>query len=112
MPRKKYAVVKSIPMLNCTLPLLGPAKALGAASSIAAPAARRTRPARRRPFRLCSMNPPSSTLGHVTRPTRDHGGGWCIATEVPRFKPASRPLCAGILAPDDAPRQGGDAHAD
>src|SRR5262245_11259101 len=90
MPRKKYAVVKSIPRLNCTLPLLGPAKALGAASSIAAPAARPSRPARRCPFRLCSMNPPSSTLGHVSRPTRGHGGGWCIATGVPPFKQLSR----------------------
>src|SRR5262245_61778488 len=99
MPRKKYAVVKSIPRLNCTLPLLGPAKARGAASSSAAPAARPSSPARRRPLRLCSMNPPSSTLGHVTRPTRGHGGGLWIATEVPRFKPVSKVDSQGIPRP-------------
>src|SRR5262245_38497183 len=99
MPRKKYAVVKSIPKLNCTLPLLGPAKALGAASSIAAPKASPSRPAHGCPFRLCSMNPPSSTLGHVTRPSRDHGGGRCIATEVPRFKRLFRADSFEILPP-------------
>src|SRR5262245_39419922 len=105
MPRKKYAVVKSIPKLNCTLPVLGPAKALGAASSIAPPMARPSRPAHRCPFRLCSMNPPSSALGHVTRPTRDHGGGRCIATPVPRFKPAFRANSAAIPTPM-TPRDG------